>query len=282
MWWNGPSWLAQRYVQVPTQPTTEELVSLSTLEAKAVVCNTATPVPPEWIELRFSSYHKLLCVTAWAFRATHNFLSKNHGTTKLTSPHLTSVELASAEHFLYTHSQQRAFSTDLIQLKSMSPRPLRKSSILLSLIVFLGKDGLLQVGGRLSNASLTPSQKHPIVFSGKDILSYMLFQYNHVVLGHCGPTLLLSRIQTTCHWRQTTCQVRLQKLCDMQESSSQDRDAVDGTATCFQGHTNTTVHHHRHRLCWPIHIKERTHQETGPGESIPGFIHLLCYESSAH
>ena len=34
-WWNGPSWLAQRYVQVPNQPTAEELVSLSTLKAKA-------------------------------------------------------------------------------------------------------------------------------------------------------------------------------------------------------------------------------------------------------
>lgn len=165
LWWSGPPWLAYEHVQVPDQPTDDELATLSTLETKAVTCNTVNPVPPEWMELKCSSYHTQLCVTAWYLRAVHNFLARIRGHTKRLTKNLilTSPEIASAEHFLFTQSQQRTFPTDLAQLKATPPQPLRNSSNLLPLNPFLGKDGLLQVGGRLSNATLSPSQKHPVI-----------------------------------------------------------------------------------------------------------------------
>lgn len=58
MWWNGPHWLASDPIQMPDQPAVSDLASLITLELKTVVCNAVTPVPPEWIEERYSSYHK--------------------------------------------------------------------------------------------------------------------------------------------------------------------------------------------------------------------------------
>ena len=64
--------------------------------------------------------------------------------------------------------------------------------------------------------------------------------------------IITCRIQATYHQCQTTRQVCLQRLCNMQEGSSQDRDTVDGAAACFQSYTDTTLHHHRHRLCWSL------------------------------
>ena len=60
-------------------------------------------------------------------------------------------------------------------------------------------DGLLRVGGRLSHANLSYSQTHPIILSNKSPLIDLLFKYNHVVLGHCGPTLLLSSTGSRLH-----------------------------------------------------------------------------------
>jgi len=201
LWWSGPPWLAWEPVRIPDQPTNDELVSLSTLETKAVACNTVNPVPPEWMELRCSSYHTQLCVTAWYLRAVHNFLARIHGHTERRTKNLilTSPEISSAEHFLFTQSQQRTFPTDLARLKAVPSKPLQSSSNLLPLNPFLGRNGLIQVGGRLSNATLSPSQKHPVILSGKDMLTKLLFEYDHVMLGHCGPTLLLSHVGSRLH-----------------------------------------------------------------------------------
>ena len=59
---------------------------------------------------------------------------------------------------------------------------------------FLGKDGLLHVGGRLSKASIPLKQKFPVIISAHDIFTRLLFKSNHVQLSHCGSTLLLSHV----------------------------------------------------------------------------------------
>ena len=67
-----------------------------------------------------------------------------------------------------------------------------RSSRLRMVHPFISKDGLLRVGGRLDRASLTLLQKHPVILSASDWLTKLIFQYYHVNLLHCGPTLLLA------------------------------------------------------------------------------------------
>ena len=69
LWWEGPTWLASDPIQTPKQPSLE---SLSTPELRVVACNVNVPVPPEWIEGRFSCYHKTIAVTAWCLRFVLN------------------------------------------------------------------------------------------------------------------------------------------------------------------------------------------------------------------
>ena len=93
----------------------------------------------------------------------------------------------------------RTYVSTRSEIIKQEVKPIRNSSKLLPLNPILGKDLLLQVGGRLSNASLSPSQQHPVILSGHDILSQLLFKYYHVGQGHCGPTLLLSHTGNQLH-----------------------------------------------------------------------------------
>ena len=78
------------------------------------------------------------------------------------------------------------------------PAPLPKNSRILGLHPFLGKDGLLHVGGRLSHSSLSINQ-HPIIVASQDHFVKLLLSHEHVRLAHCGPTLLLSSVGEMWH-----------------------------------------------------------------------------------
>ena len=199
MWWKGPPWLSVDPVQIPSQPSLSNLSSLSSQEAKPAVCNPAIPAPTEWMENLYSSYMELVRVTAWIRRFTHNLLANAQAHTQILTHTLSLAEVTAAENFLFARSQHRYFPLELERLTTSPPLPIRSTSKLLSLNPFLGKDGLLQVGGRLSNAIMSPSQKHPVILSGHDPLCRLLFKYNHVSLCHCGPTLLLSHVGNRLH-----------------------------------------------------------------------------------
>ena len=162
LWWEGPSWLTCEPLQMPTQPL---LASVSTPEAKAVTCNIAIPVSPDWIEERYESYHHLLCINAWCHRFTSNIKHKLQHQPTRTDPYLTASEIRSSEHHLFTRAQARLFAHELHQIQEK--KPIKSSSTLSSLSPFLGTGGLLYVGDRLSNSNLSRSQKHPPFSLGK-------------------------------------------------------------------------------------------------------------------
>ena len=186
-----------------------------------VACNVNIPVPPEWIEGRFSSYHQTLTAIAWCSRFVGNLLAKRNDRPTLTSPYLTSHEISKAEHFLFGRAQVQSFPAEVRQLQM--GHPLSPSSKLLPLSPFLGKDGILRVGGRLSQSNLSLSQKHPIILSSKDFIVTLMFNYKHVSLGHCGPTLLLASTGTRLHILGAKLLARtVRRVCDLQTRCSQD------------------------------------------------------------
>ena len=199
MWWKGLPWLSVDPVQIPSQPSLSTLSSLSSQEAKLAVCNPAIPAPTEWMENLYSSYMELVRVTAWIRRFNHNLLANAQSHTQILTHTLFLAEVTAAENFLFARSEHRSFPLELELLTTSPPLPIRSTSKLLSLNPFLSKDGHLQVGGRLSNAIMSPSQKHPVILSGQDPLCRLLFKYNHVSLCHCGPTLLLSHVGNRLH-----------------------------------------------------------------------------------
>ena len=113
--------------------------------------------------------------------------------------HLAAEELDTAEVFLLKLSQLCSFYVEVQSLTQSPPTALSNSSKLLSLNPFLGQDGLLHVGGRLAHASLSVSQKHPIILVSHDPIVKLLFLCEHLRLAHCGPTLLMSSLGQRFH-----------------------------------------------------------------------------------
>ena len=160
------------------------------------MCLAITAAPAVWLANRYSSLQKLKNVTAYVLRAASNFLSTIRGHSQTKDHQLSEKEVDSATTLLLKHSQQRSYFEELRGLQKSPPQPIKNSSTILSLNPFLGPDGLLHVGGRLSKASISVSQKHPIMLSPKDPLTPHIFRSNHITLGHCGPTMLFSHIGT--------------------------------------------------------------------------------------
>ena len=192
LWWGGPHWLREEPVDMPRQPQKAELESKQSTGMKAA-CMAITEIPPVWLAHRYRSCNKLIRVTAWIHRAAYNFSSKVQGRPANTAQ-LTVDEVTAAELFLIKKSQQRSFPQELKLLSHEPPKALPANSHLIPLHLFIGTDGLLHIGGRLSEANISVTQKHPILLSAKDEFTIRQFEQIHVNLCHCGPTLLFSSV----------------------------------------------------------------------------------------
>ena len=104
--------------------------------------------------------------------------------------HLSTTEVELSEHLLFRRAQSQTFPNELHNLTHN--KPIKPSSAINPLTPFIDKHGLIRVGGRLSSSHFTHSQMHPIILSSKSKICYLMFYSKHVLLGHCGPSLILS------------------------------------------------------------------------------------------
>ncbi len=199
LWWHGPPWLQKEPVLVPKQPNAVHTEDLEDNELKPQISHIISATPTDWLEAKYGSYMKLLVTLSWIRRFISNIRLKSKGRPILLQDYVTVEELKASKLVLQRRSQHRSFPLELHDLTSKTPKPIAPKSYLLSLQPRLDKDGLLKVGGRLGNASLSEEVKHPIILKGKDILCKLIFREHHLLLGHCGPTLLLAHLGPLYH-----------------------------------------------------------------------------------
>ena len=133
------------------------------------------------IIIKYSSWSKVLRVTAWILRV----ISRFHGK-KNPDRYLTLTELQEAEKRLIRNEQSKFFSEELMQLKNgknigkRDPNRLRQFNPILL-------DGVMCVGGRLERATyLSSSAMHPVILPPESALSALLVRHTHILCGHCG------------------------------------------------------------------------------------------------
>ena len=218
LWWQGPLWLLSEPLVLPRQPHQKELDLCEIEGVRGHSCLAISEVPAAWLAGRYSSLRTLTHVTAYVKRAAYNFLSYIRSNARNTDTHLSVEEVQSATTFLLKLSQNRSYRKEIKGFQQSPPEPLNKKSHILCLNPFLGKDGHLHVGGRLSNAPISNSQKYPILLSSRDPFTHVLFLSTHSDLCHCGPKMLFStigmeyyvpgskRLARTVFRRCTTCQ----------------------------------------------------------------------------
>ncbi|CAB4040879.1 Pro-Pol poly, partial [Paramuricea clavata] len=204
LWWTGPDWLKQNQSNWPSKftapPSLEALQSLGVTkdclqlkEKEEVTLQTTTDTAstePVIDITRYSSYIQLVRVTAWVFRVVTR-------SNLFSSTPLAVSELSKAKTWLIKQAQAQMFPNTVKLLKKKNPLPL--SDPVQSLNAFLDKDGLLRVGGRLSQSMKDYESQHPLVLHGKHYLSTLIIQSEHKRLCHAGPKLTLGSLQDTYH-----------------------------------------------------------------------------------
>lgn len=185
-WLRGPLFLAEEEdnwpasIHLPEPEHTDPEVKVVGTVSIGSVSSVDLPDP-----VRFSSYTRYRRTVAWQLRFVRN-LSASIGRNedrRQTGP-LTVLELDKAELLIICKTQADFYSTDIAGLRD--GRPLDSRSDLLSLSPRLDDDGLLRVGGRLSNAPLDSSARHPVILPRTSKVTQMIILHYHAALMHAG------------------------------------------------------------------------------------------------
>ena len=76
----------------------------------------------------------------------------------------------------------------------------KKSSSLHQLDPFVDSDGILRVGGRLRRASLTDSNKFPVILPRKSHISNLIIKHYHEQVQHQGRSFTLNEVRSNGYW----------------------------------------------------------------------------------
>lgn len=185
LWYNGPPWAVLDPSQWPLKDIDQ--IPDEVAEAKIAAFPVFSIEGDESVILslasRMSSWSKLLRTLVYAFRFLK--ILPRRGTLSITASDLEIVE-----NKLLKELQLRYFRNDLSNLHD----GLNCTSVLVKLRPFLC-DGLIRVGGRLTNSNLLYNQKHPIILPRHDHVIDLLIDYYHQKYLHAGPELLLSLLR---------------------------------------------------------------------------------------
>ncbi|XP_076291883.1 uncharacterized protein LOC143214555 [Lasioglossum baleicum] len=189
LWWTGPSWLHQANDQwppnFPVSPADALTEERPTIQVN--ICHARTP----WeLRDRFSSWPKLLKVSAYIFRFVARTRKQPGVTSNFVRQALDASEIQSAKIFWLREMQRDLFPEEMHALRNQ--RPLNKTSSILSLNPYLDEDNLIRVGGRLKNAKLSEQEKHPIILKSHPTLT-LIIVHAHLRALHAGSQLTITR-----------------------------------------------------------------------------------------
>ena len=208
-WLNGPSFLyqpAEAWPQSPANATRE--VPEDDLEVKESLIYSVQATNREYPFTekfkRYSTWLQLQKVIAWVLRYKSQLLAKikqrRLGTvgevkvTPLIAP-LSVEELECARRAILMHVQRQHFGEELHRLqRGENNSVLQKSNHILKLEPQF-KDGLLCVGGRLQQAPISNSARHPTILPKPDHTVDLIIRHYHEVCGHSGLEYTLSLIR---------------------------------------------------------------------------------------
>ncbi|XP_055911959.1 uncharacterized protein LOC129945983 [Eupeodes corollae] len=187
LWWTGPSWLSDSEVSWPKSnlyPSTFNAESAK-LEEKSVIRHALVTsfdghVFHDLIG-RISSWSRLQRVAAYIFRYISNLQPKTnpravHG--------LSYPEIQRARIAILKFVQLLFFEDDILHLQTKNQLPAK--SKLLRYNAFLDSDGLLRIGGRIKNASVSFNIKHPIILPKSNPISNLIITDFHRRYLHAG------------------------------------------------------------------------------------------------
>ncbi|GBM17102.1 hypothetical protein AVEN_133355-1 [Araneus ventricosus] len=164
IWWDGPDWLSQHPDNWPTESDSLKEIPQCTAEARKpkVQPLCTSTFQPVINASYFSSYTRLLRVTAWILRFLKNCKSKHRLFQELTSD-----EIEKAKDYWILVVQKQCFHVEIKALEKSMPLPAKSKIGCFN--PFL-QENHLRLGGRLQFAQVTSEEKHPLLLDGSHLL----------------------------------------------------------------------------------------------------------------
>lgn len=171
LWWAGPPWLRSPQ---SNWPNTQLITPSDSLEEEKKLTLTSF-VSLDYIDIlldKFSSLSKIKRIIAYSLRFIYN--TKNVKKNRKSQP-FTQHELHNALLVLVKRVQHIVFREEISNLEHRTPiaKSLRK------LNPFIGEDGLLRVGGRLTLSGLSYDRKHPAILPRQHRLTELVIESTH-------------------------------------------------------------------------------------------------------
>ncbi|XP_075167694.1 uncharacterized protein LOC142239814 [Haematobia irritans] len=183
LWWHGPSWL-QQPIEVWPKPRTFDPTDLETKKVSTFHLELQ-----EDITSRFSSLNRALRVVSYMFR----FVKLCRRKVQPENKNLTSAEIVYTKNRLIILAQRIHYPREYENLQDK--KQINNKSHILTLNPFLDKEGLLRVGGRLQNAGLSYSERHPVIIPEKSDFAMLFVRYTHQILLHAEYNIMLRAIR---------------------------------------------------------------------------------------
>ncbi|XP_043226266.1 uncharacterized protein LOC122383664 [Amphibalanus amphitrite] len=187
-WIQGPAFLRQPPDQWPSEVRQKAIndgdpeVRVVNLTSTDLSTGIVLPDPS-----RFSSWTRYKRSVAWLMRFLCNFVAR-HGSQEeqewRRAGTLSVTELNDAENLILRKMQNDQYHQELIDLKN--GRSVSSKSSLLALSPWLDEDGVIRVGGRLLNAPLPATARHPVILSRSSEVTRLVVTHFHSQLLHAG------------------------------------------------------------------------------------------------
>lgn len=178
VWWNGPKWLRQTNINFDRCdiPQTELEIKKSfqtTLERENIIWE------------RFSTLSKMKRVLAYCRRFLRSERSEKFLTVK---------EMERVLEDCIKYYQNLVYYGEIEDLKKYAR--VKKRSSLITLSPFLDSKGLLRIGGRLQNASIAETTKHPVIIPANQHITKLIINEAHIRTLHGGIQLMMAYVRT--------------------------------------------------------------------------------------
>ena len=187
LWWLGPSWLCLPATEWPVnRERLDTELEIREVAKSHVLTSVVAPNWSSWLETK-SNISRLFRIMAYVFRFIRNsrLSSKDRSRSGLTA-----VEIQAGRIGVFKLVQIEAFPGEIRALKNREKFP--RSSSILRLTPYLDKEGLLRVGGRLQNSTLSESEKHQVILPINHHVTRLLIEKADRDTLHGGPALVLS------------------------------------------------------------------------------------------
>ena len=220
-WIKGPEFLWRPEEDWPQQPSSlgEEISEDPEVKKIVTACATTIAEPASTVRRlieHFSNWYRLKKAVAVFMRVKailqeRRLKRKNPGSSlsgNLYPRPIAVKEIEEAEAAILRFTQNHKFSNEIqvfLQDQKASKgfdkdsavrkkTKMRRTSHIYRLDPFIA-DGILRVGGRLSNADISEDSKHPIILPRKSHVTTLIIRHAHEQLGHVGRGHVLSRLR---------------------------------------------------------------------------------------